>query len=135
MTNIKYNISASSLTCYEIQILKMLNRLNHKNVIRLLYSYRTRYSDNVRLPTDGFTTAHQGYDTLHCYDVVATVYPQPFSRNCSHGSTLSNANAMIRYEILYYIVSTTDSIALKYVITTIHTRIRVYFRSASYAGS
>ncbi|CAJ0604406.1 unnamed protein product [Cylicocyclus nassatus] len=37
---------ASSLTSYEIQILKMLSRLNHKNVIRLLYSYRTRYSDN-----------------------------------------------------------------------------------------
>ncbi|KAK6752416.1 hypothetical protein RB195_003690 [Necator americanus] len=37
---------ASALTCYEIQILKMLSRLNHKNVIRLLYSYRTRYSDN-----------------------------------------------------------------------------------------
>ncbi|WKY08465.1 hypothetical protein Q1695_007747 [Nippostrongylus brasiliensis] len=39
-------VSASSLTCFEIQILKMLNRLNHPNVIRLLYSYRTRYSDN-----------------------------------------------------------------------------------------
>ncbi|EYC03262.1 hypothetical protein Y032_0095g2840 [Ancylostoma ceylanicum] len=38
---------AASLTCYEIQILKMLSRLNHKNVVRLLYSYRTRYSDNV----------------------------------------------------------------------------------------
>ncbi|KJH52674.1 kinase domain protein [Dictyocaulus viviparus] len=24
----------------------MLNRLNHKNIVRLLYSYRTRYSDN-----------------------------------------------------------------------------------------
>lgn len=37
---------ASSLTSYEIQILKLLSRLNHKNIVRLLYSYRTRYSDN-----------------------------------------------------------------------------------------
>nr|CDJ86347.1 Serine threonine protein kinase-related domain containing protein [Haemonchus contortus] len=36
----------TSLTCYEIHILKILNRLNHPNVVRLLYSYKTQYADN-----------------------------------------------------------------------------------------
>uniref|UniRef100_A0A0R3PCE3 Protein kinase domain-containing protein n=1 Tax=Angiostrongylus costaricensis TaxID=334426 RepID=A0A0R3PCE3_ANGCS len=35
---------ASSLTSYEIQILKLLSRLNHKNIVRLLYTFQTCFS-------------------------------------------------------------------------------------------
>uniref|UniRef100_A0A0K0DKE4 Protein kinase domain-containing protein n=1 Tax=Angiostrongylus cantonensis TaxID=6313 RepID=A0A0K0DKE4_ANGCA len=45
---------ASSLTSYEIQILKLLSRLNHKNIVRLLYNNASSFSHICLHKTDFF---------------------------------------------------------------------------------